>query len=156
MRARSGALYDLTDTTWTRCENGWPAPGQSYWHAWVFGHGTASIRHEVYTASTDCTGPTDPVEHFQVDMSFQPTGGDRTVGWEFGPPEGYPETVVATGVTATVPSYSFSAKGVAWVDDTRTPAWIFVTNPGDTAPSPPPVDADGYPTVLPGLDHAKL
>jgi hypothetical protein len=153
VRARSGALFDLTGT-WTRCENGWPEAGKSYWHSWVFGAGTATIKHEVHVASTDCTGATDPAEHFQVDMSFEPTGGDRTVGWEYAPPTGYPATVVGTGATFAVPSHSFTAKGVAFVDDTRTPAWIFVTNPGDTPP--PPADADGYPTILSGLEHEKV
>ena len=154
VRGESGALFDLTHTTWTRCESGWPYAGQSYWHAWMFGAGTATIKHEVYTASTDCTGATDPAEHFEVVMTFDPSGSDRTVGWEGTPPAGYGSTIVGTGVTFTAPAYSLTAKGVAYVDDTRTPAWIFVTNPGDTPP--PPADADGYPTILSTLEHAKL
>jgi hypothetical protein len=150
VRARSGALYDLTNTTWTRCENGWPAAGQSYWHAWSFGARTATIRHEVYPFSTDCTGATDPAEHFQVDMSLEVTGGDRTVGWDPAAPGGYPATVAATGVTFA--SSGLSAKGVVYVDDTRVPAWIFLTNPGDPAP---PADGEGYPTVLNTMEHVR-
>lgn len=153
VRGASGALYDLTHTTWTRCESGWPYEGQSYWHAWVFGTGTAIIKHEVYTASTDCTGVTDPAEHFEVSMTFDPSGSDRTVGWEGTPPAGYASTIVGTGVTFTAPAHSLIAKGVAYVDDSRTPAWIFVTNPGDSPP--PSVDADGYPTILSTLEHAR-
>ncbi|MGB8930147.1 MAG: hypothetical protein WCC48_02730 [Anaeromyxobacteraceae bacterium] len=151
--AQSGGTYDLANTTWTRCEVGWPAAGQSYWQAWVFGEGTATIRHEVYTASTDCTGATDPAQHFEVAMTVEITGGPRTVGWDGSPPAGCPATVTATGVTFTAPAYSLIAKGVAYVDDTRTPPWLFVTNPGDP---PPPADADGYPTVLPIMEQAKL
>ena len=148
--ARSGALYDLTGTTWTRCENGWPAGGQSYWHAWSFGAGTATIRHEVYTGSTDCTGATDPAQHFQVDMELALTGGDRTVAWDPAAPVGYPASVTVTGVTFASAAYSLTAKGVVFVDDAHVPAWIFLTNPGDPAP---PADADGYPKVLNTMEH---
>lgn len=149
--ARSGGTYDLANTAWITCEANSPIAGQSYWHAWLFGEGTAAIRHEVHTAATDCTGATGPAEHFEVAMTFEITGGSRTVGWEEGTPAGYPATVTATGVTFSVPAYSMTVKGVVFVDDTQSPPWIFVTNPGDTPG--PPRDADGYPTVLPNI-HA--
>jgi hypothetical protein len=153
VKAASGASYDLAGTTWTRCEAGNPAPGQSYWHAWAFGQGTATIRHEVHTASTTCTGATDPSEHFEIAMTFAVGPERAAVGWDPAPPTGYAPSVSATGVTFS--SQGLSVKGVVHVDDTRTPHWLFVTNPGDAQQNPPPTDADGYPTVLPDLENVK-
>jgi hypothetical protein len=80
------------------------------------------------------------------------TGGARIVGWDPAAPAGYPTTVAATGVTFAAPPSLTTAKGVVFVDDTRVPASIFVTNPGDPAP---PADADGYPTVLSAGEHVR-
>jgi hypothetical protein len=145
VRTASGALLDLTGTTWTFCDSLYPVAGQSYWHSWYFTAGAATILHEVHTASTDCTGATDPGQHFSTTMSFDASGGDRVVGWKDAtPPTGRPASVTATG--ATFSAQGMSRKGVVWVDDGPAPDVIFLTNPGDAAP---PVDADGYPTVLP-------
>jgi cysteine-rich repeat protein len=148
VKTASGETLDLANTTWTTCEAGYPQVGQSYWHAWTFGSATATITHEVHLATTDCTGETDPAEHFSVTMGFQ-VGPDRTVGWQEPAPPAYSASVVASGVTF---SDAPLAKGVAFVDDQRSPPLLFITNPGD---EPPPLDAAGYPTLLPSFASAK-
>jgi len=90
-------------------------------------------------------------------MAFDADGGTRVVGWDGSAPAGYPATVTATGVTFSLSGASFpgggsTRKGVAYVDDQRTPAWLFLTNPGDEVP---PVDSAGYPTVLPTWEHVR-
>jgi len=158
VKAASGAPFDLAGTSWASCYPDDPAPGESYGHGWSFGQGTATQRHDVFTGSTDCTGATDPGQHFEVTMSFDADGGDRTVAWEGGvAPAGYPDAVTTTGVTFSISGMSFpgggsTRKGVAYVDDGKSPAWIFITNPGD---DPPPLDAAGYPTVLTTMGHVR-
>jgi hypothetical protein len=154
VQSATGAPFDLAGTFWNFCDSGdstgYPAPGQSYQHVWAFGVGVTRISHDVHTGSLDCTGSTDPTQHFEVTMSFS-TGPVRTVGWEQPAPPGYTDSVVATGVTMSFGVQS--ARGVAFVDDTATPPLLFITNPGDP-PAPP--DPDGYPTQLPNIASAKL
>ena len=154
VQSATGAPFDLAGTVWKFCDSGngtgYPSAGQSYEHLWAFGVGVARISHDVHTGSLDCTGPTDPAQHFEVTMSFS-TGPVRTVGWEQTAPPGYPVSVVATGVTMSLGAQS--ARGVAFVDDTAGPPLLFITNPGDP---PAPTDADGYPTQLPNIASAKL
>jgi hypothetical protein len=149
VRTTSGATLDLANTAWTTCDADYPAAGKSYGHLWAFGDRNATISHDVYTSATNCTGPTDVPSHFETTMTLG-TGSNRTVGWESPPPTGYPASVVATGVEFTVGTSS--VKGVALVDDAKSPPVLFISNPGD---APPPVDASGYPTVLPNFASKK-
>jgi hypothetical protein len=146
VKTASGGTVELANTAWTTCDPNSPATGQSYGHLWAFGDRTATVSHDVYPGSIDCSGLTDPASHFEVSMTMG-TAPDRTVGWQAPAPTGYPASVVATGVTFT--NGPTTAKGVAFVDDAKTPAILFITNPGDSPA--PPADAAGYPTVLPNF-----
>jgi hypothetical protein len=146
VRTVPGGTADLAGTTWTTCFPNEPSPGLSRWTSDAYATGALTHREEIYVASTDCSGPTDPQRAWTVTASLL-TAGDRLVGWLGSQPPGLAATVIATGivVSGTDPrtQQPFSFKDLLLLDDRTSPRLLYS---GDD--DPPALDPEGFSTVL--------
>jgi hypothetical protein len=144
----SGARYELNGTTWVSCHENEPVAMQSRQTVDVYSAGALQHSEDVYPATGDCTGATDPAGHFSATatMAIAP---DRTVGWAVTPPPGLAADVAASPVTYSAAQGSL--RTLVFVDDTVTPQRLYSGNDGNGAV----LDIDGYPVQLSPLAAVK-
>jgi cysteine-rich repeat protein len=142
VRTTSGALAPLDGTTWSHCEADSPTTGQSVRRTDAFAWPEVARGEDVYTASTDCSGPTDPAAH-RIVRTVVIAVTDRTVGWKDAPPAGLDAQVIATGLTFADPTTrEVVLRDVRLLDAAAMPLLVYAGY-GDG-----PRDADGFPTQL--------
>ncbi len=138
VHARSGAMVDLSSTTWEACREDVPTPGFS-----------ERVREEhgpeggiVYTLTRyDGPGCVGDVTSSSSLGTVATATGERSVAFTGVPPAGLVGEVVATKV-----SVDAGAAGIGhdcyWLDDTVTPRVLYTGDPAATT------DAQGYPNTF--------
>lgn len=144
VRTASGGAMDLSGTAWSQCYANEPSAGMSRRTTMAFGDGTFTITSFIFTASVNCTGPTDPAQG--LDATAQTDAqGDREVGWDDGPPTGLAAKVTATAVLLSgfTPGSGMPdpMKTLFFVNDLASPKTQHMGGKAGVAP-------DGYPTTL--------